>query len=301
MEKYSTWRDNGTGISPFLPITNTPLNNNDIGLMKKLLIFLKAFGKAIVLIPFLLIYQVLPFTFILKLIFQILTRLKLNVMVEGVKRSKIDINLHYPQKGQIYFVNYTTPLDFLFLEYLRTDSNDKYMVLISYSKDEFLQINNWWTFCLFTLVTAGVLSKEVLENNGFKKLRVDKTFFKIIKDKIVFIFPEGTTSNGKTVLPLRMDIKNFEKHCTVVVNTINIKILPSYLTIPLPYGDNTNKYWGRLLITDQVTVKIKITPNIKNLDNVRMYMNNDDKYKLVGEELNIESKEKFIKAYKGKI
>lgn len=118
MEKFSSWRDKGTGISPFMPqkLPTFQKNNSLLSVASKSPIFL-------IKLPFFiityLIYTITGFTFILKFILTILFGFnRIDFGVDGIKKSQIDkLTSYKPKKGDLIVTNYITPLDgyFLFL------------------------------------------------------------------------------------------------------------------------------------------------------------------------------------------
>lgn len=311
MEKYGEYRDSGTGIAPFLPIVLSASAKG--GVTTKIFRYAKLVVKLIIALPVLLVYQFIPLQMFLNVLFKILIGFSTNVQVEGIKKTKIEVQRDYPQKNQIYYCNYTNPLDYWCLSQI--SRGNKFVVLVAHSKNQVIEFNDnsWWTFALFTLVTTGILPPRATgKGRGFQIVQLDKSLAQKYKDKIVYCFPEGTTSNGKSILPFELDCKNLENHVKFnTVNTISMRISPSHLVTPLPYEDmDSTKYWWKLLLfssdgnglgsggSSGVECKYKISHKVNSSD-VRIKLNNDDKYKLIGQSLKKDKKAKFIKVYKG--
>ncbi|SCW02363.1 LAFE_0F04786g1_1 [Lachancea fermentati] len=304
MEKFTNWRDKGTGIAPFFPVT--PPLSQEKGFRSFLSNVITTL-KLIVALPFLPFVYLLQFLNLSKpictLVLKIICGWNIQTNVQGVKRRDQGPE-HMPGVGRYFFVNYSSPLDCIAL---------------------WLIAKGPVTFCIPRMkgkkVTMYRLSliealKFALKGSIFE----NETSFQIIdkvdeaKDYVTYIFPEGTTSNGKSVLPFALTQEfmdeflgieegfsssaqkpiNLNLHKRKVVQTIQLKINAT-LTTPLPISA-----WNYLnrMSSQGVTFKCKINePCTTKVDEVRTALCGGDKYSLVGKDLNVDSKTKFIKEF----
>lgn len=108
MEKYTTWRDNGTGIAPFLP--NTVRKPSSIATACSIVVLAV---KAVVALPLILLYSFTKQNVLLGLILKLVFSWKEEVSVQGIKKRDVEKSKHYPQKGKLYICNCTSPLEAL--------------------------------------------------------------------------------------------------------------------------------------------------------------------------------------------
>lgn len=207
MEKFSTWRDKATGISPFVPLKE-PRSSWLVKFIKLLIVVLK--------IPFffasILLYQILPFNFILKFILLFLFSLNnLQLLADGIKASNIDkINSQKPKKGDLVFTNYISPLDgFIF----KLISNSPIIIIIPYNN----QLFSYSPISLFFHSFSGKLGNNINV---------------IPTNKIIFFLFESTPSNNKGLLPFIPLNYNFSKFN---IRSMVMKINPPHYTLPIPY------------------------------------------------------------------
>lgn len=283
MEKFTDWRDKGTGIAPFLPPTIKNVNS----VLQAWYIFV-LIVKLIFTSPFFIIYHFSNSNDVLELILRLFFDWKLDVTVPGVKRRDLDVAVQYPQKDQLYICNYSSPLDGYALTvvaqgpavFLIPEGNSIY----SMGLNQFVE---------FTL--DGSLD--------VKKFGKECSSMESLKGNVVYMFAEGTCSNAKSVLPfeLKTDVlQNFLESTPVKsplkLKSVQLKINNSLVT-PLPVQSKYN-YMLRMY-QKGIHMKCKIyNETVGSLDEARVLLNDSDKFKLVSKNLNIESKRKFVVEYK---
>ncbi|QPG75710.1 hypothetical protein FOA43_003069 [Brettanomyces nanus] len=214
------------------------------------------------------------------------------LLVDGVKKSnQSTINSKRPNKGDIIFVNFSSPLDSLVL-----------YISCRCSSAVFYTINE-----------QGQLAKVGSPLNCFKfalqqthQSSVSHSLKVTDHSRAIFVLVEGTTTNNRSVMrfPKKFDINKF-----VETNTndhrfkaLSIKIHPTDLACtPLPeswftfvYNNVSNfrldlRYRMKLFEMDR---KTEITEQ-----SIRESLSNYGKLKLLGEYLDIAKKKEFVQSY----
>lgn len=306
MEKFTNWRDKGTGIAPFLP-TPPPISQENG--VKAFFNGLKLSLKLILILPIILVAVVAKWTPVSRPLWKLAAILLCNwdvqVSVDGVKRRD-QRSKHLPSKGQIYVVNYSSPLDCFVLWFI-SQGSIALCIPINDGKTVSMHQLSMLEFVSFTLNGS-------LWESGNPAHRIVKNVEEL-KNQVCYVFAEGTTSNGKSVLPFSITQDFWDSFLDVnaagsssssktqvskssatqrQVQVINLKINSS-LTTPLSVGK-----WRYLLrvSTQGVSYKCKISDRFQpNLEKMRIALCGGDKFKLVGKELNADSKRKFAAKY----
>ena len=296
MEKYTNWRDKGTGIAPFQPPSNDKesifFNSSIIINLINLILYIV---RCLLLLPLII---VTPFIN-LKLIFLTgLTngRIKIDFQVQGIKRSILNKNpyKYHLQKGQIYIVNYCSVISSIILQYITNDNKSiKYIVPNEATNELYeLTLKQFIKFSMegksLDVTEYGEVIKEINSNELNKYTWI--------------IFGEGTCSNGKSILPFQITkgmiettILNEENSNSSVI-PITIKVNYSLVT---PLGGSMIQYLMKLVLKYKCIAKVRIHEPHKlsnennSLDSIREELNDGDKYKLVSKTLNIKEKRKF--------
>ncbi|EJS41280.1 vps66p [Saccharomyces arboricola H-6] len=291
MEKYTNWRDNGTGIAPFLPNTIRKPSS----LMTAYSMFILTV-KAVVVLPLIIVYILTNNNGLLGLILKFTFSWKEEVSIQGVKKRDVNKSKHYPLKGKLYICNCTSPLDALTTALLAqgpvsllVPSND---IVYSVSVRKFVDF-----------ILSGGLDIKLY---GHKITELSK-----LSSTVNFMFAEGTSSNGKSILPFSITGKKLKefidpslatmnpamaKNKKIELQTIQIRTNKTAITT-LPISNM--EYLSRLL-NKGVHVKCKINePQVvsDDLEEMRIALNGGDKYKLVSRKLDIQSKKQFVKEF----
>lgn len=291
MEKYTNWRDNGTGIAPFLP--NTIRKPSKV--MTACLLGILGV-KTIIMLPLIMLYLLTGQNNLLGLILKFTFSWKEEITVQGIKKRDVRKSKHYPQKGKLYICNCTSPLDAFSVVLLAqgpvtllVPSND---IVYKVSIREFI-----------TFILAGGLDIKLYGHEVAELSQLGNT--------VNFMFAEGTSCNGKSVLPFSITgkkLKEFIEPSITTMNpamaktkkfelqTIQIKTNKTAITT-LPISNM--EYLSRFL-NKGINVKCKINePQVlsDNLEELRVALNGGDKYKLVSRKLDVESKRNFVKEY----
>ena len=308
MEKFTGWRDKGTGIAPFLPPSSYRerilWDSQFVTNFLHLLVFIP---RAILAVPLLLILRILKLRdatnwVLMKLVLANRVKLDLNVFKlkkSEVRRRKKELLL---QPGDIYFINYSSAFVAVLLEFISAGPI-KFLVP---ENGEIYELS-WRQFVLYTL-DGSVNVKSYITSLSEGQVR---TYAELVKkygkESFVWIVvPEGTCSNGRSVLPLQLSRRQLETFFGGTTDSImlkNISIqLNSSLTTPLKISPI--KYLGYVLLkATAITAKVRFNEPVslqddnEDLDTLRMRLNDNDKFKLVSKKLDLASKREFMKRY----
>ncbi|CAH2352586.1 lysophosphatidic acid:oleoyl-CoA acyltransferase 1 [[Candida] railenensis] len=290
MEKFSTWRDKGTGISPFMPVDAPPSSIASKYLAQPVLY---VFKFPILIITLALYYALIPFPAVANFI---VTKLygfrRIETTVDGLKRSKVaEIQAAKPKVNDIVVVNYVAPINGLILASIAQCSWRSIVILIPAANGEYYSYSIWDVF------TRAM--DEISTPNPSAQPITDLT---ALKGKLVFIFPEGTPSNNRSILPFVTSKTNKLKVNNVFTfKTLSLKISPLHFTTPLPL---TSKFaYVYSLLTNLhnksvISVKIFEHGQSNELDfNLSKRSFETNQLNSVGDYLDIQMKEKFYAEY----
>lgn len=286
MEKFSNWRDKGTGISPFMPVENPQLP------IKKYL-----FNPVIVAVKLPLLYILYAFTlvapkplflFILRHIFGVSD---IDLLVEGIRKLKTaEIDRRRPGSNHLVVANFISPIDVLILYVLSAVSSINSVVVLL-PRGTKLHALDFWQFTKVPFLEPDApLPGEVLTDYAF------------LKDKLVILFPEGTPSNNKAVLPFSRSIDpKLLQLPGFSFLTIVLRVYPNLVTLPVPNVTGF-QYLCKLLTVGKVFIKAKIVPHVEltvfSIKAAREVFP-DNSLSLVGDDMTVEQKTKFFSYYKG--
>lgn len=248
MEKFSTWRDKGTGISPFMP----PESAESFAfkfIVSPVLVCVKA--------PlFVLLYLA---TYIapkpaIKLAFSWLLGIKdIDLLVEGIRKTKTEeINRHKPQLNDVVIVNLISPLDVFILFVVSAVNSLRQIVVVVSSPDGLMRFSVWE----YVSFMFSDLDSRFPKDNKLSS-------FKELEGKMVIFFPEGTSTNNKAILPFIQIPESFLSIPGFSYKTIVLRMYPNILTLPVPHMTKS-QYIRKLLSQREKTfVKVRIVPNEK--------------------------------------
>lgn len=222
MEKFSNFRDEGTGIAPFLPVK--PFHSSATKFALYFVGFILILPSMIAILGYVTIIQWIPvlellyLRFILKLIFRISS---VTIYQDGDRaKSSRNGSRVFLRPGSLVIANFTSPLDAI--------------ILASQYRCIFLINSNENRFEAMTAVAAACQALR-LPQSGKTGLPLDVVVNTAKQTgAIVVYFAEGTTSNGKALLPLKdMDPFIF-KNINSEIYPAAFRYTPSYLSTPLP-------------------------------------------------------------------
>ncbi|RVD85738.1 uncharacterized protein DFL_004047 [Arthrobotrys flagrans] len=272
MEKYTQYRDRGTGTAPFLPITSA---TSSLHLPLAAVLFaLRAPVLLTISVSYFLFLQFMPLGAlfqkgILWICMLVAGVWWVDLQVEGVKRGPSTLSRHpdkLPSSGSIIASTFSSPLDALYL----AATFDPIFLLPSFDTPYVFQLTLFQTL-LYTF--APPTSKPYSSK--------PTTLAEVVSQnphRIIVIFPEGTTSNGRALLRFapafdsfatqyKQSGENGHGNGTIPKNKIfpiSLRYLPSNTTTPLPgsYG----VFLWRLLGQPSHTIKVRIGEAVKIRD-----------------------------------
>lgn len=253
MEKYTNYRDKGTGISPFIPV-----NPTRHGKFYRTLQWIGFVVKCILLLPVLICLLGVQFNgSMIYLLMKLLFGYSVDVTVQGKRKRAINKKVDYPHRGLLYLCNYTSGLDAIVCYIISQDTNVLYLVV----RDNKVYGMRLYDFLNYSLGQIELTKCGEKINN----------WQEICNDYTCFMFAEGTTSNGKSVLPFEIDVTHLQRFITgedevdaaakfgEVIQWVQIRHIPSSLTTPLPITKPS--FLALLLYISSPQTKVKLVPS----------------------------------------
>ncbi|KAK9366084.1 hypothetical protein V1509DRAFT_631226 [Lipomyces kononenkoae] len=312
MEKFSQWRDKGTGIAPFLPhpsstfeATSLASSSGPIRLANGVL----AVFSFIVKIPLVLALGSLHFAIILqfvpsypvrkasaRILLTILGVWYWNVSIEGVQARGSASRKHLynsPKAGDIIFSNFLSPLDALVYSAIV----DPVFVIPAYNGA--IKVYALFDAVVSSLKLPTAASSSTMPTLGEIQAKA------LASQKVVVIFNEATPTNGRALLPPAIerfpDANLIANKCRIFPSLI--KYSPPDITTPIPPSSVVH-YLCRVVCRWKAwSVRVRIAKPLDASDNDIANSAFDEicrigRIKRVGEDLSAVSKHDFVKAWK---
>ncbi|KAG6032478.1 hypothetical protein E4U41_007226 [Claviceps citrina] len=226
MEKYSQFRDRATGISPFLPVT-TPLSAVSIVAHAVIFTFRLPFFIAYAASYFILFHH-LPLPVIARKIalwglMAIPGIWWVDLQLDGVKRGTLaDQPLErFPHPGSVIAANFTSPIDAVYLAAIFDP-----IFTLSYPGERKVQ-----RVSLLGAIMQALGPVQTAPPPGVKLVNL-KDLLKEYPDRVIAVFPECGTSNGKAIMPFSPSL--LETPADVPMFPVSIRYTPSDVTTPVP-------------------------------------------------------------------
>ncbi|KAK6198893.1 uncharacterized protein RJT21DRAFT_122552 [Scheffersomyces amazonensis] len=293
MEKFSSWRDKATGVSPFIPV-QFPLAQEHNIIQKVGSIIFKSISF-IIKLPFFVILGLLYYLTSIKFTLEVII-LSLfgfndtNISVDGVKRSNTEeIENYKPIVGDIIITNYLTPIDGLIYHLISNVNSWKSIkIFIPDFNTKKVYQYSVWTLIGFTFTS---IHNESAIVKDFSSLD--------LSNSVNFFLLEGATSNNKALLPFINipEVSSLLKKSKV--KSVVIKLQPASYTLPIPGIYSKFYYLFELLsnLSRSGNIKVKIY-KFDTFDEGKIrasfQLNN---LPLISNNLNVEEKKKFIDYY----
>lgn len=295
MEKFSKFRDGATGVAPFLPVKHTQAPS---ALSKLVLVPLAILSWSLLIVYFIahvLLLQYIPFVsaWHLQLILKTLRLLYINFSYEGEKRVSARRCQQYRAKaGDVIVSNFVSPLDAI--------------VYAARQPTTFVFPTTDGQFA-----TAGVLcaAYQALSSQPFGTKGRDISSIALkakSQGSVIVLFVEGTASNGRGVLTLKdVNVSQFnEAKAPLNIFPAAVRYTPGTAASPLPQTSLgylwrvLNESWwymcsvriGSEPLRSETITHESMTRAICNIGRLRQ----------LGDELDLEAKQEFLKAYKEK-
>ncbi|KAI4690700.1 uncharacterized protein J4E88_002172 [Alternaria novae-zelandiae] len=257
MERYSQFRDKGTAIAPFLPVPPPP-----VGIIWQPLYFFLFCVRA----PFFVAFSLLYFC-ILEWI-SVGRRLKYGVLwlmlgipgvwwvdlqVDGVKRGQLhSAKDNLPKAGTIIASSFTSPLDPLYLAGI-------FQPIFTRSYPHHRKVER---ITLFRAIVHA-FSPPALSPPDASKLVSLQQLTDENPSRIICVFPETTTTNGRGILPLCPSLLSADGKTKIY--PVNLRYTPQDVTTPVP-GGYPSWFWG-LLSKPSHQMRVRIASRVYNSSN----------------------------------
>ncbi|KAI0835739.1 hypothetical protein F5Y06DRAFT_118019 [Hypoxylon sp. FL0890] len=259
MEKYSQFRDRGSGISPFIPST-TPTST--ITKLVHGVIFTFR-------VPLFLSYSVLFFlvldhlpSFIIpqfarKLLLWTLLGIPgiwwVDLQLDGVKRGSLSQQpcWRFPGNARrsIIAAQFTSPIDALYLAAIFDP-----IFTVSYPNTRKVQ-----RVCLLRAILLA-LSPPVLSPPSPNNLTTLRALVEQYPHRVIAVFPEMTTTNGKGILPFSPSLLTAPADAQIF--PVSIRYTPPDITTPVP-GAYFSFLWN-LLSRPTHLIRVRIAEGVRN-------------------------------------
>ncbi|CUS14219.1 unnamed protein product, partial [Tuber aestivum] len=235
MEKFSQYRDRGTQIAPFLPIT--PPRSTLQTLTGLLLFALRLPIFLSLLLSYLLILQHLPIGALLRksILWSILLTSGIwwiDLQVENVKKGSLSRQpkSKLPTPGSILICTSTSPLDALYLSAIFDP-----VFTVSAAGSRRVQVVGLLGAIMAAFAPPG-LGGPASAAAAAPPLTLAELCKRYGDSRIIAVFPEATTTNGRGVLRFAPSLDTL--HGDVEIFPVSLRYSPADVTTPVPgtYG-----------------------------------------------------------------
>ncbi|OBT68329.1 hypothetical protein VE03_02299 [Pseudogymnoascus sp. 23342-1-I1] len=253
MEKYSQFRDRGSGIAPFFPVTSPTstlyLPVNIFLFAVKLPLFLA------IAVAYFFFLQWLPLgAFIRKAMLWVILGAPgiwwIDLQIDGVKKGSLAREKQrLPAPSSIIASSFTSPVDALYLAAIFDP-----VFTVSYPGTRQVR-----PISLLGAMLRALSGPEEAPPAGVKLVDLG-TLISENPDSIIVVFPECTTTNGKGILPLSPSLLDVPS--TTKIFPINLRYSPPDITTPVP-----GRYWSFLwnLLSQQThCIRVRIAEAVYN-------------------------------------
>ncbi|KIW55191.1 hypothetical protein PV05_07494 [Exophiala xenobiotica] len=227
MEKFSQFRDKGSGIAPFLPI---PHESAGIALPFHTFLF-------VCRVPLLLMFALSYFLVLQWMPIGVLGRKAslwcilgipgiwwIDLQIDGVKKGSLAKNsARIPQAGSVIASSCASPIDALYLAAIFDP-----IYAASYPTTRLVE-----PISLFTAVCRSLTHPKVNPPEKAKLVDIE-TLLKKNPNSILVVFPECTTSNGRGILPMSPSLLTTPPRTKVF--PVSLRYTPADVTTPIPHA-----------------------------------------------------------------
>ncbi|KAH8888793.1 acyltransferase-like protein [Thozetella sp. PMI_491] len=256
MEKFSQFRDRGSGISPFLPAT-TPASAVSSLLHTFLFLFRLPIFMTCVAAYFLVLHH-LPLPVVArKLLLWGLMGIPgiwwVDLQLDGVKRGSLSQQppSRVPHPRSVIAASFTSPIDALYLAAVFDP-----VFTISYPGSRKVK-----RVGLLGAIFAALSPAQLLPNSPPESgLTGLDELLKKYPDRVIAVFPECGTTNGKGVLPFSPSLLNVP--ADVHIFPVSMRYTPPDITTPVP-GAWVTFLW-KLLGRPTHSLRVRIAEGIYN-------------------------------------
>ncbi|KAJ2902187.1 putative lysophosphatidic acid:oleoyl-CoA acyltransferase [Zalerion maritima] len=226
MEKFTNYRDRGTGIAPFMPIF--PGLSFPRAIKEFVILSLRIFIVLFISANYFTWLQFFP----LPLAFHKGCRWFLliscgiffvDIQVDGVKRGSLSSlpKSRIPHPKSIIASNFTSPVDALYLSAVFDP-----IFTISFPHTKKVQKVDLWA------AMQHALRPVMMSPPDGAKLTTVSSLLNRYPDRIIVVFPECSTTNGRGILPLSPSLLATPKDIDIF--PLSIRYTPADVTTPVP-------------------------------------------------------------------
>ncbi|WQF89820.1 Putative phospholipid/glycerol acyltransferase [Colletotrichum destructivum] len=257
MEKFSQFRDKGSGISPFIPVKTglSPVSSvfHTFLFCVRLPIFL-TYATA-----YFLLLQHLPFlpVAVRKVLLWGMMGIPgiwwVDLQLDGVRRGTLAEQppQRFPHPGSVIAANFTSPIDALYLAAIFDP-----IFTISYPNTRAVERVSLLRAVLYALSPVRFAPPP----GGSARLTDLAALLRKYPDRVVAVFPEGGTTNGKGVLPFTPSLLALGPD--VHIFPVSIRYTPADITTPVP--GRWFKFLWDLLSRPTTCIRVRVAESILN-------------------------------------
>lgn len=175
-----------------------------------------------------------------------------DLQLDGVRRGHLSEQPteRMPHPGSVIAANFTSPLDALYLAAIFDP-----VFTISYPRSRFVR-----PVSLFGAICHALAKPELVPPRDDKSLTDIETLLERYPKRVIAVFPECSTSNGKAILPPSPSLLTTPAEAQIF--PVSIRYSPSDVTTPVP-GLWTVFLWT-LLSRPSICVRVRIAQGTTN-------------------------------------
>ncbi|KAJ5826420.1 hypothetical protein N7474_003558 [Penicillium riverlandense] len=237
MEKFSQFRDRGSGIAPFLPIPSEP-----VGLQAPLRFFLFCFRLPLLIfvtVSYFLVLQWLPIGSLGKkaalwCILGVPSIWWIDLQIDGVRKGSLSKQqqARLPQPGSVIASSFTSPIDAVYLAAI-------FDPVFTASYPDCRQVQR---ISLLQAIFRALASPSTRPAPGTRMVDMADLVEKYPNRPIV-MFPECTTTNSRGILPLSHALLGVPARTKIF--PVSLRYTPVDVVTPLP-GSYISFFWALL-------------------------------------------------------
>ncbi|KAI9792204.1 MAG: hypothetical protein M1816_002744 [Peltula sp. TS41687] len=254
MEKYSQFRDRGSGIAPFFPVPSQ-ISGTYIPIYVFLFTLRLPFFIS-VLIGYFLALQWIPLGFVAKkallwLILGVPGVWWIDLQIDGVRKGSLAKHhaLRLPQPSDIIASSFTSPIDAIYLAAI-------FDPIFTVSYPNIRQV------CRISLLRAILYAFRAPQERppaGAKLVEL-RTLIRENPNRVVVVFPETTTTNGRGILPFSPSLLGAPIGAKIF--PVSLRYTPGDITTPVP-GSYLTFLWN-LLSEPTHCIRVRIAECVLN-------------------------------------
>jgi len=224
-EKYGQYRDKGSGIAPFFPISAAPS-----GTWLPLHVFLFCVRVPLLIavaLTYFVLFSWLPVNSLIKkavlwMILGIPGIWWVDLQIDGVKRGSLAKHQdRLPRAGSLIASSFTSPIDCLYLAAIFDP-----IFTASYPNTRLVE-----RISLFRAIFRALLGPQLVPSKTARLLSLT-TLLKENPDSSVVVLPECTTTNGRAILPFSPSLLTAPAKTKIF--PVNLRYTPADITTPVP-------------------------------------------------------------------